>query len=157
MHFVLKSKRNLYRERKNIEGSLRKHAASFGHKIYGVAVAKDHVHFAILVSNRENYRKFIRAFTGLLARMLGKKLWSLLPYSRIASWGREFRGLQNYLALNRAEAAGEIPFQPRRLRRSPDKLPQKSQNKLRPPLVTPLPLARFGSPHPQRSSESRAC
>lgn len=113
MHLVLKSRRFLYPHRALIRALLQKYASQFHHRLYGIAVAKDHVHFTLLISDRVSYRKFIRALTAQLAKKLGTKLWSLLPFSRVVSWGRDFQNLMKYFALNRAEAAGLIPHQPR--------------------------------------------
>jgi len=62
---------------------------------------------------RKEYNAFIRSLTGLLARKLGKGLWALLPFSRVAQWGKPFRALQKYLEQNRLEAEGVMPYQKR--------------------------------------------
>lgn len=53
---------------------------------------------------REMHRKNQRTF------------WSLLLYTRIVSWGRDFGNVGRYLVLNTKEALGIVPFQPRRSR-----------------------------------------
>jgi REP element-mobilizing transposase RayT len=39
--------------------------------------------------------------------------WSQRPYTRIATWGREWRNLVNYFRLNNLEAIGFVNHQPR--------------------------------------------
>lgn len=93
---------------------LQRQARKFHIRVYSAAVAHDHLHFVARIPSRAHYVKFIRALCGLLARKLGAKLWSELPFSRVATWGRDFKQLLDYLAKNREEAAGERPYEPRK-------------------------------------------
>lgn len=79
-----------------------------------MAVAEDHVHLVIKIGGREEYKAFIRSLTGLLARKLGKGLFALLPFTRIANWGKDFAYLKKYLRKNREEASGARAYEPRR-------------------------------------------
>lgn len=114
IHFVLKSKRALYPKRALIERELRRLGEKFSLRLYGIAVAHDHVHFVARIPGRAEYKAFIRALTGILARKLGRGVWALPPFSRIASWGRAFVQLKKYLQQNREEAAGTRPYAPRK-------------------------------------------
>src|SRR5262249_4127046 len=81
LHLVLKSRRRIfYGDRSFIENKVRIFAERFQLKIYSMAVNHDHLHFALLFRFKEDYRKFIRALTGLLASRWGAGLFSLLPF-----------------------------------------------------------------------------
>ncbi|MGZ3649527.1 MAG: hypothetical protein ACXWSC_00220 [Bdellovibrionota bacterium] len=58
-------------------------------------MSHEHLHFVARLPSRALYVKFIRALSGLLARKLGAKLWALPPFSRVATWGRDFLELKN--------------------------------------------------------------
>ncbi len=114
IHCVLKSGRNVYKHSAFIEALIRLQGARFSLCVYSVAVAHDHVHFVAMIPSREHYAGFIRAVCGLLARKLGKGLWKFIPFTRIVAWGRDFASVLEYLRKNRAEAAGELAYEPRR-------------------------------------------
>ena len=96
-----------------IWSATRHYGERFGIRLYDQAVNHDHLHFVLKISGRREYAQFIRALTGFLARKLGKGLWKVLPFTRIASWGRDFQRLKAYLCQNREEAGGERPYSPR--------------------------------------------
>lgn len=113
IHLVLKAKSsNLFRHKTYIESQIRSFGNKFSLKTYGVAVNHDHVHVIVKIQTRKSYVNFIRALSGTLSRRLRIK-WSLLPFSRIVSWGRDFKHLLSYLTKNRDEAAGRKPYEPR--------------------------------------------
>ncbi len=68
----------------------------------------------IKIPGTRDYRKFIRALTGILARKLGKNIWKMLPFTRVASWGKDFLNLKKYFHQNREEAAGRRPYRARK-------------------------------------------
>lgn len=120
LHLVLKSSRNLYRHRSLIEFQVFKQSELAQIRLFHKAVAADHVHLVLRIPSRNAYKAFVRALTGILARALGKKLWALLPFTRVANWGRDFANLRAYLLQNRVEAGGFVPYQPRgRPRKAP--------------------------------------
>ena len=120
LHFVLKSKQsaNLYAHRILLRKLLCIYAKRFGIKVYKESVQKDHFHFCIKITNRDIYRRFIRALTGVISQKLGKGLWILLPYSRVVSWGRDFLAVLDYLLLNDCEIGGTVPYALRGPRRN---------------------------------------
>ena len=124
LHLVLKSSRaSLRKHEALILASARRYGERFGIRLYDQAVNHDHLHFVLKIPGRREYAQFIRALTGFLARKLGKGLWKVLPFTRIASWGRDFQRLKAYLCQNREEASGRQPYTPRedyyaRLRKS---------------------------------------
>jgi hypothetical protein len=69
---------------------------------------------ALKLSDRKSYAAFIRTYTGLVARKLGKNLWAQSPFTRVLSWGRDFSHVLAYLQQNRREVTREIPYEPRR-------------------------------------------
>jgi hypothetical protein len=116
MHFTLKARRYIQHERRYILGELDRLAARFGLQIYEHAVNKDHLHVKLRARSRESYRKFIRAFCGLLARKMGKGLRKHLPFGRPIAWGKDFRRVTEYILVNQLEVFGlvtrreRIPF-----------------------------------------------
>jgi REP element-mobilizing transposase RayT len=114
LHVVLKaSKAVIYANRRAIYDEIRDKAAHFGLKAYGIAVNHDHVHLVLRIIRKEFYHAFIRALTGVLARRYGKGLWKLVPFSRVASWGKDFKQMIAYCKKNREEAAVLRAFEPR--------------------------------------------
>ncbi len=114
IHLTLKAKRQIYAERRWIEGEVTRLAKRFHLKTYGIAVAGNHIHFAIEIPGRREYSAFIRALTAQIAKKLGKGLWSLTPFTRVANWGRDFKRLLDYIRKNREEASGERAYVPRK-------------------------------------------
>ncbi|MGZ3739910.1 MAG: transposase [Bdellovibrionota bacterium] len=114
VHFILKSRKRIYTSRRTVVTELQRQAEKFGIRVYDFAVAHDHFHFVARLPLRAHYVKFIRALCGVLARKLGAKLWAQPPFSRVATWGRDFRELIKYLAKNREEAAGRQLYEPRK-------------------------------------------
>jgi hypothetical protein len=98
---------------------LKRQGEKFAIRVYDHAIAFNHIHLLLKIPGRREYAAFLRAFCGLLARKLGPGLWLLLPYSRVAGWGREFRALRGYLLMNREEAAGLRPMRKRKLAKPP--------------------------------------
>lgn len=118
IHLVLKSRNpsHLFKNRLWLKSLAAKHAVKFGIQMYASSVQQDHIHFCIKIPNRMSYIGFIRTFTGLVARRLGKGVWKFRPFTRIATWGREFRGLMNYLFRNDMEVFGVWKYADRKRR-----------------------------------------
>lgn len=115
LHLVLKSKkRTLFKHRDFIAKTLKRQAKLAGVRLYKHSVQFDHIHLAIKIPDRQAYKKFIRAVTGLLARKLGQGLWRLRPYTRISEWGRAYKKLLKYIELNELEVWGLVPYQQRK-------------------------------------------
>jgi REP element-mobilizing transposase RayT len=114
IHLVLKARHSLREQGPLVTKETRKLAEKFGLRIYSFALASDHLHLVVKIPGRCEYLAFIRSLSGLLARKLGKGLWALLPFSRVATWGRDFARLIAYLKKNREEASGERSYEPRK-------------------------------------------
>ena len=119
LHFVLKSRKsaNLYSHRVLLRKLLFLYAKKIGVKVYKESVQKDHFHFCIKITNRQLYRAFIRALTGVISQKLGKGLWTLAPFSRLVAWGKDFLGVLDYILLNDCEVGGRVPYATRGSRR----------------------------------------
>ena len=57
-----------------------------------------------------------------------RKFWSELIYSRVVSWGREFKNVTKYILQNTLEALYLIAYKPRKLRRGLNKIEKRSRS-----------------------------
>ena len=129
IHVVLKSSLakgnrsflNPARARK-IERLVHALAKQKGVRVYRFANSGNHLHLLVQIRSRESFQAYIRALTGIIARLtlavergraLGKKFWDARPYTRIVEWGKEFKTVSRYIVQNTLEALGFIPYQPR--------------------------------------------
>jgi REP element-mobilizing transposase RayT len=93
-------------------------------RVYRYANVGNHLHLLARVRSRRALQTFLRVFAGVTARLVtGAKrgrpvgrFWDRLAYTRIVSWGREFRAVGAYVRQNEAEALGLRPYTPRRSR-----------------------------------------
>jgi hypothetical protein len=111
IHLTLKAKKNLRRTR--VMEIIHEQGKKSAIQILDAAPNVDHIHLAILIPSREAYNKFVRAVTGLIAKLLGKGLWKLLPFTRVLNWGKPLQELQRYFQKNRDEPAGLRAYEPR--------------------------------------------
>jgi len=110
-----------------IEGFLQKTAKRWGVRVYRYANVGNHIHLLIQVPTREAWKRFSRELSGGIAQIVtgaqkGSSLsrgsdpnipesakrgfWDHLLYTRIVSFGRDFRGLCRYIVKNLFEAEG---------------------------------------------------
>jgi REP element-mobilizing transposase RayT len=151
LHIVLRSSRakrdwSLLRPafapqiRRRIKTLARRH----GLALYGYANSGNHIHILGRARSREGFQSFLRVFAGVTARLVtgarrGRpvgRFWDRLAYSRIVSWGREYRAVGAYVRQNADEALGLRPYR-RRGRRPPARKPRPP-----PPAAGPPPRAR---------------
>jgi REP element-mobilizing transposase RayT len=117
---------------KRIDALIRSVGRDKGVRIYRYANSGNHLHLIVLPRSRVAFRSFLRAITGLIARITlavergraaGLKFWDARPFTRILEWGRDFKAVSDYLTENTLEAIGFIPYRPRnrkaRLPRAP--------------------------------------
>lgn len=130
MHLVMRSSlakgnKSLLKNEKQIRFILTNQSTRFGVKIYKYANAGNHLHMIIRPSSRKAFHKFIKAVSGLIARLILKaergqpvkqQFWDQRPFTRIIEWGREFTTVSSYLTQNILEAIGFINYQPRKNR-----------------------------------------
>ena len=98
--------------------TLTKMAARFRVKIYEKAVVSNHLHLVLKFSKTEDYKNFVRAVTGILAKRFELR-WLFRPFTRIIFWGRDFKRVCQYVHMNFLEAEGIINYQIRRQRKWP--------------------------------------
>lgn len=126
LHLVMRSTRakgawSFLKHKAKIQPLLDREAAKFGVKVYRVSYNSNHLHFLIRIHARNEYRKFIRSITSLIAGVvtgtLGKSgakgFWDLRPFSRIVTFGRDFQHVARYVLKNTLEALGLVPYTPR--------------------------------------------
>ena len=115
IHIVLRAKRSgLKTKERKIEGIIKKYADKFNIKIYQKSINSNHIHIIISAHKRVNFQNFLRSITGLIARIMKTgKLWLNLAFTRVASWGKEYKILAKYVIQNQKEALGLISYQPR--------------------------------------------
>ena len=100
---------------KEIRKLLKKHSERVGIRVYDIANAGNHIHFVCVLKSIHGWKTFIRAVSGLIARLVlkaergaavGAKFWEARPWTRILSWGKAYKTLRSYLCLNKIEAFG---------------------------------------------------
>src|SRR5882757_7530573 len=132
MHFVFRSSRARgpwsFRRPANkaaVSAILERLAKRHDVRVYRAATAADHIHVLLRCRSRRNLQAFLRSFTGQVACAVtgarrGErcgKFWDDLAYSRVVTWGREFRTVRGYVLQNEREAEGSAPWRPRQRRR----------------------------------------
>lgn len=145
MHLVLRSthakgERSFLRRAQQIQQIVNHQARLNGVKVYKFANGGNHLHLVVLPRSRHAFNAFIRALSGIIARVVmsvergvagssdtrarrSKKLraikfWDKRPFTRIIEWGRDYKKTCDYLLQNTLEALGFIPYQPRPRRNS---------------------------------------
>jgi REP element-mobilizing transposase RayT len=102
-------------------------AQEFQIKTYDFAINWSHIHLVIKLKDREDYTKFIRVLTSRLSMKVNRvmkdklekenstsrqieipKLFTLRPFTRILSWGKDFKNALDYQILNQMEARGLV-------------------------------------------------
>lgn len=140
-HITLKSHhaigaRSLFRHKKVILGIMRKNALKFQVKVYEYAIQGNHIHLLLKSQNREGMQNFFRVFSGHVAQRIlrecplavsaggapneskgcrknQRKFWSYLLYSRVVSWGRDFKNVVGYIQRNTLELLHLVDYKPR--------------------------------------------
>ena len=90
IHFVLRSEWAsgkdsflVRRNKKGIEGIIKRFAKKFGVKIYQQAITGNHIHLLLKITNRYLYRGFIKAVSGMIAsHVMGQQSFKLFAKSR---------------------------------------------------------------------------
>ena len=132
--------RSLFRHKKIILRIIKKNSLRFQIKVYEYAIQGNHIHLLIKAKSREGLQNFFRVVAGHVAqrilkdfplkqitsktaggapkKILGcqknqRKFWSYLLYSRIVSWGKDFKNVVSYIQKNTLELMQIIAYQPR--------------------------------------------
>ncbi len=94
-------------------------AKRVGVTLYHFSNNGTHLHIVLSACSAGAQSTFLRALSGVVARKVlgaekGKskniKFWTERPYSRLVTWGREFKNVMLYVQRNCLEAAGKIPY-----------------------------------------------
>lgn len=114
-----------------------KMAQKFGVKLYTCALNWSHAHLVIRVKNRRQYNSFIRALTGAMVLRLKapKGFFTVRPFSKIGTWGRQFKNWLNYTEKNELQAWG-IASSSKIGGQTPTNLKKRAKEKLRDILVS---------------------
>lgn len=97
-----------------VETTVRKKAEKFGVRVADFANVGNHLHLKIKITSREEFNKFLKAITTLIARHVtgarrgkpfGHRFWQGLAYTRVLSSALEELRLRGYVEANRIEAA----------------------------------------------------
>ncbi|MCM2323512.1 MAG: transposase [Oligoflexia bacterium] len=89
-------------------------ARKFHVKVYRFANAGNHLHLVLKAKHKDGFKAYLRALTGTLARTVTGakkgvkkgKFWDTLAYSRVVTWGREFKNVSFYVIMNELEGLG---------------------------------------------------
>lgn len=122
MHIVLKSKHTkgsknfLYKSnREAIDRIIQSQAKKWDIRLYRYENVGNHLHILLRTSHRVWLKAFLRSITGLIARhILGAQrgaakriqFWDARPFSRIVTWGRDYKAMGKYLNKNQLQAIG---------------------------------------------------
>ena len=137
VHLVLRSdlakgRRSLLKNKALVLRILERFSKRFNVRVYEVAVCGNHLHCLVKARFRTQLQNFFRVFAGQVAQEIlklfplqkkeakayrggthpknHKSFWSLLAYTRIVSWGRDFKNVRAYVFRNTLEALGLIAY-----------------------------------------------
>jgi REP element-mobilizing transposase RayT len=111
------------RNSRYIQEQLKKLAEKYAVTVYSQSLNGNHIHLGIRMKNRGLFQTFLRIFSGKIAQFITgakkgspnkERFFSDAIYTRIVEWGKAFRQLESYITQNVLEAAGIIPYQPRK-------------------------------------------
>jgi len=122
LHIVLRSStakgaRSLLRFDHEIEVLLEEQARRHHVKIYGAANAGNHLHLVVQAASKEHLAAFLKAISGRIAQTVEgktkeqsreafqKSFWDSRPYSRLLSWGKDFKNVCRYIGINATESS----------------------------------------------------
>ncbi len=113
IHLVLKSdlKGVFNPGNRRLEQLIQNTAKRFHIRIYSMALNWSHIHCVMKIKDRKDYNAFIRVLTSIVALRIrihqnfAGKVFTLRPFTRIISWGRDFKNVLSYLVLNELEAS----------------------------------------------------
>ena len=140
-----KDSRSLTKHKKHIDFVLQKAAGLFAIRVYEKSICGNHLHLLIRGKNRAQIQNFFRVVAGHIAQEIlrqfpittterqkaaggaltqkkngckknQRKFWQLLIYSRIVSWGKQFKKVARYIVQNTLEALNFIAYRQRKTR-----------------------------------------
>ena len=97
----------------HVDQHTRQIAARHGVKIYRYSNVGNHLHLLVKTPTRIAFQRFLRELAGVIATLVTGAIkgspgtfWDGLAYSRIVTWGRDLKNLEQYFIKNIFEAAG---------------------------------------------------
>src|SRR5437868_7167199 len=100
---------------RKLETLIRSHADKYGIKLYEISLNWSHIHLLTKLPSKQAYISFIRTITSLIVAFLSKLkgkslkgLFDLPPFTKILSWGKQFKTVIEYHELNDLEARGLV-------------------------------------------------
>jgi REP element-mobilizing transposase RayT len=115
MHVVIKASsaqggQSFFAHNKAIGRIIESQATKQFVKLFGVANAGNHLHLLIQAPSQDHLSYFLRAITGRIAQLIKRqaheRFWDARPFSRLVSWGQDFKNVARYLGLNVTAALG---------------------------------------------------
>jgi REP element-mobilizing transposase RayT len=102
----------LPRHKHLIQTELNRLSKRYRIKVYNFVNVGNHLHLLVKSETKQNLQKFLRVFTGQIAQTIlqakkGRakgKFWSSIVYSRLVSFGRDFKTVMNYFVKNQVDA-----------------------------------------------------
>ena len=99
---------------KRVHGLVNEVAKKFHVRLYGFENVGNHLHLVVQVRHRRHLQAFLRVFgQRLMFMMTGARkgapkgrFFDYIAFSRVVSWGRDFKHLRNYIFKNTLEALG---------------------------------------------------
>jgi putative transposase len=140
--------RSLFRYKRLLLSLIKKNSLRFKIKVYEYSIQGNHIHLLLKAQSREGLQNFFRVFAGHSAQQILKscplkaatgsaankvtgtraglggckknrrQFWSYLLYSRVVSWGREFRTVVAYIQKNTLELLQIVAYAPRSTKNS---------------------------------------
>ena len=89
-----------------VERLVQRTSARHGVRVYRFSNVGNHLHLLVRARTRQGFQNFLRVVAAQVAAIITGarkgapkgKFWDALAYSRVVSWGREFKKLQAYLS-----------------------------------------------------------
>ena len=134
IHLILKTSGHKFfgPGNKSLERLVFDHASKYKIRIHRLSLNWSHIHMIIQIPSRQAYKSFIRTLTAAIVIAVSKAKGSVLkgifdlrPFTRILSWGRDFKNVMAYHDLNDLEARGYI--------RRPNKKTSRNKKPQKPP------------------------
>jgi REP element-mobilizing transposase RayT len=110
------------RNSKNVAAIVKKRAKASDIRIYQFSNNGNHLHILLRSKHKLDFQNFLKTVAGHIAQMMTKahrgapkgKFWDALTFTRVGDWQRAYDNLKDYVLQNLYEAAGVIPYAPRR-------------------------------------------
>src|SRR5208283_2021370 len=112
IHIVLRSSRAQgawsllhAKNRSHVDALARRIASNHGIRLYRYANVGNHMHLLVKTPTRHAFQRFLKDLAGSVAILvtgarnsnpLQGRFWDRLAYTRIVSWGRDFKNIELY-------------------------------------------------------------